>query len=77
LLQEYFQRIESARSHQTRFRSAPSQNLPLQGRHIVDEHVLDNVDRLYRRVYPRMKFATQDVVFTLEQQRIIKPPPPR
>ena len=49
-IQEVFQRFECALSDQTQFQAAPPQNLPLQGRHIGYEHLIDNIERLYRCV---------------------------
>jgi hypothetical protein len=56
--QESLQRRESARSNQTGFQAAPPQNLPLQRCHIDYQHLIDNIDRLYRCEHMGEKLAS-------------------
>ena len=70
--QETFQRFKSARSDQTPFQAAPPQDLPLQGDYIGYEHLVDNIDRLYRCADPREKLVIGGGVFTLKQLWLTK-----
>ena len=67
--QETFQRFKSARSHQTRFQAAPPKDLPLQGHHVGYQHLIDNIDRLYRRADTGEKLVIGGGVFALKEER--------
>ena len=75
--QEIFQRFKSARSDQTPFQAAPPQDLPLQGHHVGYEHLLDNIDRLYRCADTGEKLVIGGGVFALKQLWLTKQRQPR
>jgi hypothetical protein len=70
--QEIFQRLKAARSDQTPFQATPPQHLPLQVNHIGDEHLIDNIGRLYRRKDAGGKLVIGGGVFALKQLWLTK-----
>ena len=66
--QEIFQRFKSARSDQTPFQAAPPQDLPLQGHYVGYEHLIDNIDRLYRCADTREKLVIGGGIFALNER---------
>ena len=53
---------------QAPFQAAPPQDLPLQGHNIGYEHLIDNIDRLYRCADTREKLVIGGGVFALKEQ---------
>ena len=66
--QETFQRFKSARSDQTRFQAASPQDLPLQGHYVGYEHLIDNIDRLYRCADTGEKLVIGGGIFALKER---------
>jgi hypothetical protein len=66
--QEIFQRFKCGRSDQTPFQAAQPQDLPLQGQNIGCEHIIDNIDRLYRCEDAGEKLVIDGDIFALNER---------
>ena len=66
--QKKFQCFKSGLSHQSPFQAAPSEDLPLQRHYLGDEHLVDHIDRLYRRADAREKLVISRGILVLEEQ---------
>jgi hypothetical protein len=69
--QEIFQLV-CGRADQTPFEAAAPQDLPFQRRYVSYEHLIDNIDRLYRRADTHEKLVIGSGVFALEERRRAK-----
>jgi hypothetical protein len=58
--------------HQSPFQAAPPQDLPLQGRYVGYENLVDDIDRLYRRADTREKLVTSGGILASKEQRRAK-----
>src|SRR5262249_16709552 len=67
--QKKFQCFKSGLSHQIPFQAPPSEDLPLQGHDVGDEHLIDNIDRLYRRADTTEKLVIGGGILALKEQR--------
>src|SRR5262249_40754407 len=68
LYQKKFQCFKHWLSHQSPFQATPSEDLPLQGQYVGNEHFVDHIDRLYRRADAREKLVISGGILALEEQ---------
>ena len=67
--QKTFQCLKYGLLHQSPIRPAPSEDLPLQGPYVGDQHFVDHIDPLYSRAHTREKLVIGRGILAREEQR--------